>query len=73
MDKKIRVAAQKAPEHLTLALPPEAGLLLAFRSQLLHEVAPVRSGDRFAPAIAGEFIQATPSTMANDPSIMAPG
>lgn len=39
----------KAPgmEHVGIPLEPEAGLLVAFRSDVLHEVSPVTRGERY--------------------------
>jgi predicted 2-oxoglutarate/Fe(II)-dependent dioxygenase YbiX len=39
----------KAPgmEHAGIPLEPEAGLLVAFRSDVMHEVSPVTRGERY--------------------------
>lgn len=39
----------KAPgmEHIGIPLEPEAGLLVAFRSDVMHEVSPVTRGERY--------------------------
>lgn len=45
---KLYLRHRHEDKHLALGIHPEAGLLTAFRPQLLHEVATVDSGDRFA-------------------------